>query len=130
MRAQAPALAAVQCSSKPSIRADFGLRPAEGGDLFWCGIRARYGGEGIRANAVNADRIRSGLLTPEMIASRSKVRGVSEHDYMRATFLAGSSGGGCRAGVSGQAQALKTTADVTTVDGATSPLRCGDKRHG
>ena len=39
-----------------------------------------YGSEGIRANAVNADRIRSGLLTEEMIASRSKVRGVSEED--------------------------------------------------
>ena len=35
-----------------------------------------YGADGIRANAVNADRIRSGLLTPDMIASRSKARGV------------------------------------------------------
>ena len=30
-----------------------------------------YGAEGIRANAVNADRIRGGLLTPEMIATRA-----------------------------------------------------------
>ena len=30
-----------------------------------------YGADGIRANAVNADRIRSGLLTPEMIAARA-----------------------------------------------------------
>ncbi|HEY0567628.1 MAG TPA: bifunctional aldolase/short-chain dehydrogenase, partial [Xanthobacteraceae bacterium] len=30
-----------------------------------------YGAEGIRANAVNADRIRSGLLSEEMIAMRS-----------------------------------------------------------
>ena len=36
-----------------------------------------YGADGIRANAVNADRIRSGLLTPEMIASRAKARGLS-----------------------------------------------------
>src|SRR5204863_6161107 len=28
-----------------------------------------YGADGIRANAVNADRIRSGLLTPDLIAS-------------------------------------------------------------
>src|ERR1039458_5227325 len=42
-----------------------------------------YGSEGIRANAVNADRIRSGLLTEAMIASRSKVRGVREETYMR-----------------------------------------------
>ena len=34
-----------------------------------------YGGDGIRANAVNADRVRSGLLTDAMIASRSKARG-------------------------------------------------------
>ena len=32
--------------------------------------------------AVNADRIRSGLLTDAMIADRSKARGVSEKDYM------------------------------------------------
>jgi rhamnose utilization protein RhaD (predicted bifunctional aldolase and dehydrogenase)/NAD(P)-dependent dehydrogenase (short-subunit alcohol dehydrogenase family) len=41
-----------------------------------------HGRDGIRSNAVNADRIRSGLLTGEMIASRSKARGVSETDYM------------------------------------------------
>ncbi len=46
-----------------------------------------YGAEGIRANAVNADRIRSGLLTPEMIASRAKARGVSEQDYMAGNLL-------------------------------------------
>src|SRR5207302_6564504 len=42
-----------------------------------------YGSEGIRANAVNADRIRSGLLTEEMIASRSTARGLSQAAYMR-----------------------------------------------
>jgi rhamnose utilization protein RhaD (predicted bifunctional aldolase and dehydrogenase)/NAD(P)-dependent dehydrogenase (short-subunit alcohol dehydrogenase family) len=46
-----------------------------------------YGGAGIRANAVNADRIRGGLLTPEMIASRAKARGVSEADYMGGNLL-------------------------------------------
>ncbi len=46
-----------------------------------------YGGDGIRANAVNADRIRSGLLTPDMIASRSKARGLSEKDYMSGNLL-------------------------------------------
>ena len=33
-----------------------------------------YGADGIRANAVNADRIRSGLLTPTMIAERAPRR--------------------------------------------------------
>src|SRR6202522_689636 len=41
-----------------------------------------HGKDGIRSNAVNADRIRSGLLTDDMIASRSKARGVSHADYM------------------------------------------------
>jgi NAD(P)-dependent dehydrogenase (short-subunit alcohol dehydrogenase family) len=35
-----------------------------------------HGKDGIRANAVNADRIRSGLLTDDMVAARSKARGV------------------------------------------------------
>lgn len=77
-----------------------------------------YGSEGIRANAVNADRVRSGLLSEEMIASRSKARGLSESDYMRGNLLG-------REVVAedvaqaflAQALALKTTADVTTVDG-------------
>ncbi len=46
-----------------------------------------YGDHGIRANAVNADRIRSGLLTGEMVAARSKARGVSEADYMAGNLL-------------------------------------------
>lgn len=46
-----------------------------------------YGADGIRANAVNADRIRGGLLTPEMIAARAKARGVSEADYMGGNLL-------------------------------------------
>jgi len=77
-----------------------------------------YGSEGIRANAVNADRIRSGLLTPEMIASRSKVRGVSEHDYMRGNLLGREvAAEDVAQAFLAQALALKTTADVTTVDG-------------
>ena len=37
-----------------------------------------YGADGIRANAVNADRVRSGLLDDAMIAARAKARGVSD----------------------------------------------------
>jgi rhamnose utilization protein RhaD (predicted bifunctional aldolase and dehydrogenase)/NAD(P)-dependent dehydrogenase (short-subunit alcohol dehydrogenase family) len=77
-----------------------------------------YGADGIRANAVNADRIRSGLLSKEMIASRSKARGLSEKDYMSGNLL------GREVTAEDVAQAflhhalaLKTTADVTTVDG-------------
>ncbi|MGE5269712.1 MAG: bifunctional aldolase/short-chain dehydrogenase [Thiohalocapsa sp.] len=46
-----------------------------------------YGTQGIRANAVNADRIRGGLLTREMIAARARARGVSEEDYMGGNLL-------------------------------------------
>ncbi len=77
-----------------------------------------YGADGIRANAVNADRIRSGLLTPDFIAARAKARGLSEHDYMAGNLL------GREVTAEDVAQAflhqaleLKTTGDVTTVDG-------------
>jgi rhamnose utilization protein RhaD (predicted bifunctional aldolase and dehydrogenase)/NAD(P)-dependent dehydrogenase (short-subunit alcohol dehydrogenase family) len=77
-----------------------------------------YGNEGIRANAVHADRIRSGLLTEEMIASRSKARGVSEVDYMRGNLLGREvAAEDVAQAFLAQALALKTTASVTTVDG-------------
>jgi rhamnulose-1-phosphate aldolase/alcohol dehydrogenase len=77
-----------------------------------------HGKDGIRANAVNADRIRSGLLTGEMVAARSKARGVSEADYMAGNLL--------KREVTAEdvaeafvylATASKTTAAVVTVDG-------------
>ncbi len=46
-----------------------------------------HGGDGIRSNAVNADRIRSGLLDDTMIAARSKARGLSQSDYMGGNLL-------------------------------------------
>jgi NAD(P)-dependent dehydrogenase (short-subunit alcohol dehydrogenase family) len=77
-----------------------------------------YGQDGIRANAVNADRIKSGLLTPELIAARARARGVGEREYMTGNLL------GREVTAEDVAQAflhhalaLKTTADVTTVDG-------------
>jgi len=77
-----------------------------------------YGADGIRANAVNADRIRSGLLTPDMIASRAKARGVSEKDYMSGNLLGREvTADDVAQAFLHQALALKTTADVTTVDG-------------
>ena len=77
-----------------------------------------HGAEGIRANAINADRVRGGLLTQEMIASRSEARGVSEAEYMSGNLL------GREVTPEDVAQAFvhqaletKTTANVTTVDG-------------
>jgi NAD(P)-dependent dehydrogenase (short-subunit alcohol dehydrogenase family) len=77
-----------------------------------------YGAEGIRANAVNADRVRSGLLSEEMIAARAQARGVSETDYMTGNLLGREvTAEDVAQAFLAQALALKTTADVTTVDG-------------
>lgn len=77
-----------------------------------------YGADGIRANGVNADRIRSGLLTDDFIKERAKARGVSEADYMSGNLLAREvTAQDVAQAFLAQAVALKTTADVTTVDG-------------
>ena len=77
-----------------------------------------YGAEGIRSNAVNADRIRSGLMTDDFIAERSKARGVSETDYMRGNLLQREvTAEDVAQAFLHQALELKTTGDVTTVDG-------------
>jgi rhamnulose-1-phosphate aldolase/alcohol dehydrogenase len=77
-----------------------------------------HGKDGIRANAVNADRIRSGLLTDEMVAARAKARGLSEQDYMGGNLL------GREVTAEDVADAFvflalanKTTAATITVDG-------------
>ncbi len=77
-----------------------------------------HGADGIRSNAVNADRIRSGLLTDEMIAQRSKARGLSEADYMGGNLLGleVTADDVAQAFVS-LAKAAKTTGAVITVDG-------------
>ena len=77
-----------------------------------------YGSDGITSNAVNADRVRSGLLTDEMVQKRSKARGVSERDYMAGNLL----GREVRAedvadAFVSLAVARKTTGAVLTVDG-------------
>jgi NAD(P)-dependent dehydrogenase (short-subunit alcohol dehydrogenase family)/ribulose-5-phosphate 4-epimerase/fuculose-1-phosphate aldolase len=77
-----------------------------------------YGADGIRSNAVNADRIRSGLLTDDFIAARARARGVSEKDYMAGNLLGREvTADDVAQAFLSQALALKTTADVTTVDG-------------
>ena len=77
-----------------------------------------HGGDGIRANAVNADRIRTGLMNDGMIAARATARGVGEQKYMSGNLL------GREVTTEDVAQAFvhlalarKTTAAVVTVDG-------------
>jgi NAD(P)-dependent dehydrogenase (short-subunit alcohol dehydrogenase family) len=77
-----------------------------------------YGADGIRANAVNADRIRSGLLTDDMIAQRAQARGLTEKDYMSGNLLGREvTAEDVAQAFLAQALALKTSADITTVDG-------------
>ncbi|MBL8660722.1 MAG: bifunctional aldolase/short-chain dehydrogenase [Rhodospirillales bacterium] len=77
-----------------------------------------YGRDGIRACAVNADRIRTGLLDEEMIAKRAKARGVSATTYMSGNLLGREVTAADVAGAFVHlALADKTTAAVLTVDG-------------
>ena len=46
-----------------------------------------YGAYGIRSNGVNADRIRSGLMTDKMIKNRAKARSVTTDNYMKGNLL-------------------------------------------
>ena len=77
-----------------------------------------YGPDGITSNAVNADRIRSGLLTDGMVRDRARARGVSEEEYMSGNLL----GREVRAGDVAKAfvdlaLSRRTTGAVLTVDG-------------
>jgi len=77
-----------------------------------------HGKDGIRSNAVNADRIRSGLLTEDMIASRSKARGVSHTDYMSNNLVGREvTADDVADAFVYLATAQKTTAATLTVDG-------------
>ena len=76
------------------------------------------GASGVRVNAVNADRIRSGLLDDAMIRRRAEARGVSEEVYMAGNLL------GAEVRASDVAEAFvalarleRTTGAVLTVDG-------------
>jgi len=77
-----------------------------------------YGADGIRSNGVNADRIRSGLLTGDFVKQRAQARGVSEKDYMSGNLLGREvTAEDVAQAFLAQALALKTTADIATVDG-------------
>ncbi len=76
------------------------------------------GEAGVRVNAINADRIRSGLLDDTMIKQRSAARGLSEELYMAGNLL------GAEVRASDVADAFvalarmeRTTGAVLTVDG-------------
>ena len=77
-----------------------------------------FGKYGIRFNGINADRIKSGLLTNKLISKRAKSRGLSVNAYLSGNLL--------NKEVKAQDVAnaffylscsLKTTACIITVDG-------------
>jgi rhamnose utilization protein RhaD (predicted bifunctional aldolase and dehydrogenase)/NAD(P)-dependent dehydrogenase (short-subunit alcohol dehydrogenase family) len=76
------------------------------------------GADGIRSNAVNADRVRTGLLDAEQIEARAKARGLDSDDYYRANLLQRevTANDVAQAFVS-LALAKSTTGAVLTVDG-------------
>jgi NAD(P)-dependent dehydrogenase (short-subunit alcohol dehydrogenase family) len=77
-----------------------------------------YGAAGIRANGVNADRVRSGLLTDEMVAERARARGVSEAEYMGGNLLQREvTADDVADAFVALAKARSTTGHVVTVDG-------------
>jgi rhamnose utilization protein RhaD (predicted bifunctional aldolase and dehydrogenase)/NAD(P)-dependent dehydrogenase (short-subunit alcohol dehydrogenase family) len=45
------------------------------------------GPAGVRSNAVNADRVRTGLFSPELIEARARARGTSSDAYFSANLL-------------------------------------------
>jgi NAD(P)-dependent dehydrogenase (short-subunit alcohol dehydrogenase family) len=76
------------------------------------------GRSGIRSNAVNADRVRSGLLDQGDIAQRASARGLSTDDYYRANLLAREvSAADVADAFVNLALAESTTGSVVTVDG-------------
>lgn len=122
MRAQSAGGCLLFNVSKQALNPGAGFGPygiAKAATLFLARQYAvDHGHEGIRSNAVNADRIRSGLLTDEMIAQRSTARGVSEAEYMGGNLLGRevTASDVANAFVS-LALAEKTTGAILTVDG-------------
>jgi len=77
-----------------------------------------YGKDGVRSNAVNADRVRTGMFTDQFIAERAQARGLKPEEYFRQNLL------GQEVLDTDVAQAFlhlalseKTTGSVFTVDG-------------
>jgi len=77
-----------------------------------------YGREGIRANAVNADRVRTGLFTPDVIQERSAARGLTPDGYFKNNLLEQEVyDTDVAQGFLDLALAEKTTGSVITIDG-------------
>ena len=86
-----------------------------------------HGASGITSNAVNADRIRTGLMTDEMVAERSKARGVTPDAYMRGNLLKREVlASDVAAAFVHLVKARASTGAVVTSTAAMSPPCCGE----
>ena len=81
-------------------------------------LALELGSAGIRVNGVNADRIRSGLLTEDMVKTSSAARGLSEAEYLAGNLLKREVlAEDVAAAFVALAMSESTTAHVMTVDG-------------
>ena len=78
-----------------------------------------YGADGIRSNAVNADRVRTGIYADGMLEERAAARGLSVADYLAGANLLKREvlADDVAAAFVALAKATKTTGTVFTVDG-------------
>ena len=81
-------------------------------------LALELGDFGIRVNGINADRIRSGLLTDKFIKSRANSRGITEDIYMQGNLLGMEvEAEHVATGFTALAQMNRTTGHVLTIDG-------------
>ena len=77
-----------------------------------------YGSDGIRSNAINADRIRTALFSEEVVKERAGARGLSPDDYFRNNLLQEEVyDTDVAQGFLNLALAEKTTGSIITIDG-------------
>lgn len=81
-------------------------------------LALELGASGTRVNGINADRIRSGLLTDDFISSRAEARQVTKDDYMAGNLLKKEvEAHHVAEAFVALAKSERTTAHIMTVDG-------------
>jgi rhamnose utilization protein RhaD (predicted bifunctional aldolase and dehydrogenase)/NAD(P)-dependent dehydrogenase (short-subunit alcohol dehydrogenase family) len=77
-----------------------------------------YGAEGVRSNAINADRIRTALFSEDVVKERAGARGLSPDDYFKNNLLQQEVyDTDVAQGFLSLALAEKTTGSIITIDG-------------
>jgi rhamnose utilization protein RhaD (predicted bifunctional aldolase and dehydrogenase)/NAD(P)-dependent dehydrogenase (short-subunit alcohol dehydrogenase family) len=77
-----------------------------------------YGAEGVRSNAINADRIRTALFSEDVVKERAQARGLTPDDYFKNNLLQQEVyDTDVAQGFLNLALAEKTTGSIITIDG-------------